>query len=236
MIRAALGVVVVSLAMVAPAWAQGTGISAVLVGDIVRFGGSEVRTVGGGSQSRDGEALTFGLRVDQALGSRWGVELEYVRGAEMENEFSAIPLITGLSSFQFASSSTSSLPFEVIRPLPPGGLTVLPNYRAEARRSTVSTLGWYRQPIGDRASLVYSAGLAFVIEETTTTYEFRGLPFQNTLPPVTNEFTRYTAAPVVGVDARVSLTDHASVVPGVRVIAVDSGLLIRPSVGLRWQF
>lgn len=234
MIRAALTVCMVSLAMVAPAWAQGTGVSALLVGDIVRFGGSESGI--GRSPSRDGEALTFGLRVDQALGSRWGVELEYVRGAEIERDFP--PQILASASFEFSSISTGVL-VPVDYPGPQfivGGRGALPTYHVASRHSTVSTLGWYRQSIGDRTSLVYSAGIAFVIQEIETTYDFRGLPFQNTLPAINNKSTNYSAAPIVGVDARISLTDHASVVPGVRVVAVNGGLLIRPSVGLRWQF
>lgn len=228
MMRAACGLLLVSVMMVAPAWAQSeTGVSAALVGDIIRHSGSGDVF---GSGSRDGEELGFSLRLDRALGTRWGVELEYVRGGEIESEsnlFPALPteLLTSLTSASFSFSSSSSLIF------PRQSRTTVRD-----RLSTVSSLAWYRQAVGGRTSLVYSAGIAFGIAESEATFTFIGLPNQNTIPPTTSKYTSYSVNPIVGVDARISMTEHAALVPGLRVVGGNGAIIIRPSVGLRWQF
>jgi hypothetical protein len=230
MMRAAFGLLLVSVMMVAPAWAQSeTGVSAALVGDIIRHSGS--RDVFGAG-SRDGEELGFSLRLDRALGTRWGVELEYVRGGEIESESSLFPALatelgalTSLTSSSFSFVSSSSL--------------ILPRQSRSTvrdRLSTVSSLAWYRQAVGGRTSLVYSAGVAFGIAESEVTYSFIGLPTQNTIPPTTSKYTSYSVNPIVGVDARISMTEHAALVPGLRVVGGNGAIIIRPSVGLRWQF
>lgn len=227
--RAAFGSCLVSLLMVAPAWAQlGTGASVALVGDIARYDHASGDIFGG---SRDSEALGFALRLDRALGTRWGVELEYVRGGETEFESRVTPLpfpelLQSQSSPSFTVVSSSSLIF------PPRETRTT----VRSRASSVSTLAWYRQSVGARTSLVYSAGLAFGIGHTESTYTYIAFPNQNTLPPIVSEYTSYVINPVVGVDARIAMTEHASIVPGIRVLGADGGIRIRPSVGLRWQF
>ena len=51
---------------------------------------------------------------------------------------------------------------------------------------------------------------------------------------------RTAAGPVVGVEVRAGMTDHAQVVAGLRVHtlgqSVVDGWMIRPSVGLAWKF
>lgn len=236
--RAAFGVLLVSLAMVTPAWAQsGTGVSVALVGDIARYNGSDTDPAFiGGDRSRDGEALGFSLRVDRALGSRWGVELEYVRGGEMESESRVIPL--PLAEFQFTSRVSPSLPSSISAIFSPIS-SILPRESrttVRSRLSQVSTLAWYRQSVGERTSLVYSAGIGFGIGESESTFVYIGLPNQSTIPAYTTEYTSYTVNPIVGFDARIAMTDHASLVPGVRVVGADGGIIVRPSVGLRWEF
>ncbi|MQA92791.1 MAG: hypothetical protein GEU90_21645 [Gemmatimonas sp.] len=232
MMRAAFGVLVVLVAMVSPAWAQsGTGVSVALVGDITRYDGSDTEFDRLGDRSRDGEALGFSLRLDRALGSRWGVELEYVRGGEIESESRVFPvlpaeLITSLGELSSSFLSSSSIIFP-----PPETRSTL-----KTRLSTVSTLAWFRQSVGDRTSLVYSAGIGFGIGQTESTFAYIGLPNQSTLPAVTSKYTSYSVNPIVGLDARISMTEHASLVPGVRVIGADGGIIVRPSVGLRWEF
>jgi hypothetical protein len=233
MMRAAFGVLLMMVATVAPAWAQsGTGVSVSLVGDIARYNGSD-DVYGGGS--RDGEALGFSLRVDRALGSRWGVELEYVRGGEIENESRVIPLPAVTEEvFRSLSSVVGSFVFGSSLSLVPRA----PQITTVARQSTVSTLAWYRQSVGSRTSLVYSGGVAFGISEIDTTYNYSFDPrvLGLSIPPTSTEYTSYTVHPIVGVDARIAMTDHASLVPGVRVLGAQGGILIRPSVGLRWEF
>ncbi len=238
--RAPFGVLVVAVLMVTPAWAQsGTGVSVALVGDVARYNGSDTYSdFIGGDRSRDGEALGFSLRVDRALGQRWGVELEYVHGGEMESESAVIPLPA--ARFEFTSRASTSLPPSlsgILTPVP----SILPRETRttlKARLSTVSTLAWFRQSVGERTSLVYSAGVGFGIGETETTfaYTFPREVLALVVPPTTTEYTSYTVNPIVGFDARIKMTDHAALVPGVRVVGADGGIIIRPSVGLRWEF
>jgi len=46
----------------------------------------------------------------------------------------------------------------------------------------------------------------------------------------------YSARPMAGFEARIGLTDHVQLVPGVRMHGIQGGWLIRPSVGLSWKF
>lgn len=218
-----LGLAIVASALAAPAWAQsGTGVSAALVGEIVRSDGAIIDYVTG--EPRDGEGLTFSLRLDRALGARWGVELEYVHGAELKTEISRRglmipPELAGAAIFD------SSM-------LVPGSYTST----YATRWSTIAPMLWYRQPIGSRTSLVYSAGMAFGIAKSESTSAYLGLPNQNTIPASTIKYTSYTINPVVGFDARIGMTDHLSVVPGIRLLGGDGGILLRPAAGLRWEF
>lgn len=208
--RVAFGVLLVTVMMVTPAWAQPeTGVSVGLVGDIARYNGPAGGARFPGDPSRDGEALGFSLRLDRSLGSRWGVELEYARGGEIASEESrVVPLFPELTTSLTELSSSS-----------PSSITLLPiesRTTYQSRLSTVSTLAWVRQSAGDRTSLVYSAGLGFGIWQTESTFAYIGLPSQNTLPASTIEYTSYSIHPVVGMDARISMTEHAALVPGVQ--------------------
>src|SRR5262245_2916202 len=83
-----LSVSVIALALLAiarPADAQGAYVNASLTGEVLRL--DRVETAGR-DQSNSGETLGFALRVGTELGTRWGVELEFVRPAEIESEFS----------------------------------------------------------------------------------------------------------------------------------------------------
>lgn len=226
--RAVCGLTLLLVAMGAPAWAQsGTGVSVSLVGDIIRTDGTNIEPLIARSPERDGEALGFSLRVDRALGSRWGVELEYVRGGELESSGTTlVPEIT------FLTVGGLNLPSQLTLPYVPR--EIRSSYKS--RLSTVSTLGWFRQSIGERTALIYSAGIAFGVSETEYTTNYIGLPNQNTLPAYTQDYTSYSVNPIVGLDARVKMTEHASLVPGIRVVGAQGGIIVRPSVGLRWEF
>jgi hypothetical protein len=60
------------------------------------------------------------------------------------------------------------------------------------------------------------------------------------LIPRPDERVDYSAAPTVGFDARIVLSDHLALVPGVHACVFrfgdESGLLVRPRIGLRWAF
>src|SRR5215510_15239726 len=74
-----------TLAAAQSAYAQGAYVSASLTGDVVRQNRVESA---GFNQPTGGEAIGFALRVGSEIGTRWGVELEYARPQEIENEFS----------------------------------------------------------------------------------------------------------------------------------------------------
>lgn len=75
--------------------------------------------------------------------------------------------------------------------------------------------------------------MAFAIIKSERMFAVPGVS-PTVIGPTTTKLRTYTAAPVVGVDARVALTDHASIVPG--MLALNGGLIVRPAVGLRWRF
>lgn len=228
--RAVCGVTVMLVALSVPAWAQsGTGVSVSLVGDIVRQNGSTVEPYIDRGVKRDGEGLGFSLRVDRALGSRWGVELEYVRGTELESTGST--LIPELTT-SVTNSAGESISSRLLLPYFPR--EVRSTYRQ--RLSTVSTLGWFRQSVGDRTSLIYSAGIAFGVTQSESQTDYGNLPNQLSIPAFSQKYTSYSVLPIVGFEARLKMSERASLVPGIRVIGADNAIIIRPNVGLRWEF
>jgi hypothetical protein len=40
----------------------------------------------------------------------------------------------------------------------------------------------------------------------------------------------------VGFEACIGLTEHVNLVPGVRLHGLENGWLLRPAVGLEWEF
>jgi len=219
-------------------YAQGAYVSASLTGDIVRQ--NSVKSTGR-DQSSDGEAIGFALRVGSELGRRWGVELEFARPSEITNDFSPgiVPLPAAVGA------------------LPPGGFTgpdiftVDPNssaifpifsyrFRTTQRNTMLSSAVWARQEISPRVSLVYLGGVGFhrTTSEVTLTFEPGvpriGLPIA--IPPSVTNSTTYDVGPFAGMEARIGLTAHAQLVPGIRLHGINGGWLFRPTVGLGWMF
>jgi hypothetical protein len=231
------------LAIAAPAIAQGTYVSASLVGDVARF--SHSRTDGGTDFSPSGEALGFALRLGTPIGSNWGVEAEFARPSEITKE--GEPGFLPLASSSYSWSSSTLVPGggpTVLSPIDlfPFGYTVKTSHRA----TTFATSAWVRQTFTDRIALVYLGGLAFARTTQRSEVTF-SLPPRLTpslpglaptiLPPrSSSEFIDYAVRPLVGVDARVGLTEHVELVPSVRLTGLQNGWLIRPSVGLGWTF
>jgi hypothetical protein len=96
-------------------------------------------------------------------------------------------------------------------------------------------------------SLELLGGIGWVAETTRTTYDFR-IPFPASellginglvalpYPNGTSLTSTYHTVGVAGVDAAVTLTEHAAVVPGFRVFGSSGGLSVRPGLGIRWTF
>jgi hypothetical protein len=215
--------------LASPAFAQGGYVSASLIGDVARFDRVEGTDA---SASGSGEALGFGLRVGSALGSRWGVELEFVRPSEISSELSQgiLPLVSD--------------PRVTVVPTVPASLDLdltFPSYsydvRTRQRNTTLAATVWVAQRLSSKFSLSYLGGLSF--GRTTREIEFAFQPIRFpivTIPNLVTETTTYDVGPVVGLEGRIVLTEHVQLVPGVRLHGVEGGWLLRPAIGLGWVF
>ena len=114
---------------------------------------------------------------------------------------------------------------------------------ARVRTSTTSALLTVRQPVGGRVELVYLGGVGFSRVVREIEYGFGGIVLP-VAPSIQRAYstrtTQYAAGPVVGVEMRAGMTEHAQVVAGLRMHAlgqsVVDGWMIRPNVGLTWKF
>jgi hypothetical protein len=213
-------------------FAQSAYVGADLVGDVLRSTHSESSF--GRDVSSGGEAIGFALRVGTPLGSRWGVELAFTRPGEIETEFSgAIPLASS-ADLAAAARVPGTLTATQLFPSP------LPyRLRAAQRHSTLSTTVWFNQNLSSKISLVYLAGMGFYRNTYESESRFDILPAGIIAPIVLPSLTKsvtYGVRPLAGFEARVHLTDHLDLVPGVRLHGLESAWLLRPAVGLAWNF
>ena len=112
---------------------------------------------------------------------------------------------------------------------------------SEQQHTTLDTVAWLRQELGDRVDLVFLGGVSFNRTEVEQSIGISDNRFAMFLPgPSSIESDRYGVGPVVGVEAVIDLSDHAAMTGGVRLHGMNGdglgGWLIRPSVGLRWTF
>ena len=216
-----------------PADAQGY-VAASVLGDIARF---DEYSSDGSDSSASGEAIGFALRLGTAIGSRWGVELEFARPSEIETTLSPpyIPLLTTTNVVQ------GSLPPNVGSPVVPD--VYFPySYRSETRQrnTTLSASVWVGQTVTTRFGLTYLAGIAF--GRTTRDIDVVYEPIPRLAPVITiparvsSSATTYDVGPLVGVEGAIALTEHVQLIPGIRLHAIEGGWLLRPSVGLGWTF
>ncbi len=210
------------LCFAVPALAQSTSVGASFVGNIVRSGSVESDQGLSLLTSTDGESIGVSLSVAQALGERWGVEVEFVRPGEVERE-NVEDLGAVLS------------PPTIFRPI---------EYRVRYRQrhTTIGTTVWFRQAVGGRTSLVYLGGVSFarVRRESEIELVTRALlpgQFLPVVPPRTTSVV-YSAGPMVGFEARIALTSRAFFIPGIRLhdVGAFAGWLLRPGIGVQWEF
>ena len=55
-------------------------------------------------------------------------------------------------------------------------------------------------------------------------------------PPINGEAVIYGVRPFVGVESPITVTERFYVLPGHRLHGLDGAWLIRPSVGIGWNF
>jgi hypothetical protein len=219
------------------AWAQGVYVAGAIGAEVVRT--ASTRSGGTTSDFGSGEALAGAIRVGTNISERFGVELEFFRPGEIEADFGG--------PFYLAEPAFDVLPANVVGSSVYPALTSFPSIIGQTTRvraTTTSALAFVRQTLGSRVELAYLGGIGFSRVVRDTEFGFpRGLVFPPGLP-IQRSFsmrsTQYAAGPVVGVDVRAGMTEHAQVVAGLRVHtlgqSIVDGWMIRPSIGLAWRF
>lgn len=220
---------------VQPARAQGGYVSAAIAADVARFSHTESS---GQADNSGGEALSFALRAGASIGSHWGVELEFARPSEIDNSSNPVQIFTPAAGAPvpgtIAAAGTSAIASILPSIFPPISFEA----RVRQRNTTLAAMAWARQEVTRRFSLVYLGGVGFYRRSLEYDYSYNG-PLPLTLSPIfpyTSRTITYGAGPAAGMEARVGLTDHVQIVPGVRIQELDGGWLVRPAVALAWQF
>ncbi|HET9192470.1 MAG TPA: hypothetical protein VFO21_06310 [Vicinamibacterales bacterium] len=207
------------------ALAQNAYVGATLTGEIVRTTHVEAGT---NDTRGSGEAIGFALRVGTALGSSWGVELEYARPSVIKRQEELFyPLPVSMVPERALGAIPGVVP-DIYPPIFPIPLAI----ETRDRHSAVSAVLWANQRVSDRVALVYLGGVAFSRFEREYGYASDGPII---LFPVSRTI-RYGAHPVVGFESWIGLTDRVTLMPGVRMRAVEDGWSIRPAVGIGWSF
>ena len=231
-------IVVASLLAASSAWAQGVYVGGAVGAEAVRTSSTE--SGGITYENGSGDAFAGAIRVGTFLTDHVGLELEYFRPGEIESDAGG-PIYLTESSAVWSSIMADS----PLGSLPSLGSTFpsIISQSMRVRTSTMSALLTAKQSLGGKVDLVYLGGVGFSRVVREIEYGFPGgiLP----LPPsiqrsYSSRTTQYAAGPVVGIEARAGMTDHAQVVVGLRMHtlgqSVVDGWMIRPSVGLAWKF
>jgi len=220
------------LLVAAPAFAQSTYVTGAVGADVFRTAHFEGRGIA--DQNADGEALAFSLAVGTGVTDRWGVELGFTRPSEITRDLSPYPIPLGAA----LPGSSTALPGNVGVPA-----FVLSTFQSTARlarrNTTLDAVAWARQMLNGRVDLVYSGGIAFTRVTETQSFDLSRLALPIYIPFPT-ETTAYSVGPVVGMQARITMTDHLMLVPDIRLHSIPTNgtgaWLLRPSIGLGWRF
>jgi hypothetical protein len=218
----------VVLMLAAPAAAQ-TSVGASLVGDVARFSHAGLN----GGEDAGGEALGFALRVGTGVGAAWGVELEFARPSAIEFDMAPEIVPLALQSGVTLAGRPGIVTTDVQGPIYP---PIRYRIRTEIRHTTLGASAWVRQDVSSRVSLIYLGGVGFVRAERNIEYDISGVLTPLVLPGYRSEAITLGVGASVGFETRVRLTEHAQLVPGLRLQALEDGWLVRPSVGLAWEF
>lgn len=212
-----------------PARAQSPYVAATIGADIARFSHTESNTFD--ARSSDSEVFSWSLRVGTEIGQNWGTELEFVRSNESRSSIPsgvAIPLAAG-------SPGTGTTVASIIGAALPVG-----NFSADVRssHSDFDGIAWVRQRAGS-IDLVYLGGAVFSRQRTEISQTFPTV--LRPLLPVPGGVFRTTTIdlsvrPLIGMEARIGLTPHVKLIPGLRLQGVTGGWLVRPYAGLGWFF
>src|SRR5262245_36579073 len=120
-----------------PALAQSAYVVGAIGADITRSASSE--TNGTTYAPGDGETMNGAIRAGVFVADRWGIELEYNRGGEME---------TGLGGIVYPLARVSTV--IGMSNVPPVDLSLIrPDVTVSRRHTTLSTLAFVRQTLSD---------------------------------------------------------------------------------------
>lgn len=232
------GIVLLCFLIAAPAFAQSAYVVGSIGGELTRW--SKTESLGFESPSVDGEVFGGSLRVGTSLGDRWGVELEFAGAAALEDETTQGPrILPAFTSLTFTSTTGAVTPGSAPTIAP---IALRYSLRVRQRNPTVSTTAWIRQRAGSRVDLVYVGGVAFTRSTSDQESSFSVLSLPQVYVPSSQliRTTLYNVGPVVGMEARIGLTEHVRLVPSVRLHGLSgqpgNGWLVRTGVGLGWVF
>lgn len=175
--------------------------------DVKRFSGDPTESI------LDGEAVGGAVALGTHIGSRWDLQV-------------------GLDIGGFSRT-------ERPRTITIGKETYSLTSIAENKVSSVTTLLRFRSTPHGHVRLGYLGGLSFVrLHRRFHTEAPEGTPAG--LIPRPNAQVDYAAAPTVGIDARIAINEHLSVIPAMYACVFrfgdESGVIVRPRVGVRWAF
>lgn len=161
----------------------------------------------------DGQASGGGVVIGTALHPRWDLQL----GVD-------VPRFTAASRDRKVTFQRKVITLQSI---------------TENRTVSVATLLRFRGARLGRVEIGYLGGLSFVrLERDFHTEAPPNTP--SSLIPRPAASVAYAAGPTLGIDARLDLASHLSVVPALHATAFSasdmSGVLLRPGVSLRWTF
>jgi len=210
---------------VSPVFAQGPYVGVSLGSDITRFNGVADQSAAG-----EGEAVSWQLKIGTPVASHFGVELEFSRPQEVTRTDS-----TPIATYSFTATSAIAAiggPADLFLP----SVSV----RTAQRNTTIAPTFWVRQTITPRFAIAYLGGISFFRTTTEFSYDFAstGRPnvFAPTLLPRPTRSIEYGVGPVVGLEGRIGMTEHLQLVPELRMQTLTGGWLVRPSVGISWDF
>lgn len=227
--------VVACLLAASSAGAQGVYVGGAVGAEAVRTSSTE--SGGITYDNGSGDAFAGAIRVGTFLTDHVGLELEYFRPGEIETDGGGPIYLADdpLLAYSFTGGRFGDL-----------GIPTLPSIISQSmsvRASTISALLTARQSLSGRVDLVALGGVGFsrVVRETEFGFPGGILPLPASIQrSYSTRTTQYAAGPVVGIEVRAGMTDHAQVVAGLRLHALGQAVLdggmIRPSIGLTWKF
>lgn len=195
-----------------PAHAQGTAEGRAYVsGGVI---GDIKRFSGDVAEPRfDGEALGGSLTIGTSVHPRWDLQL-------------------GIDVPRFTATSRD-------RPVTFQRTIITLQSVTENQTLSVAALARFHGATRGRFQLGYLAGLSVVrFRRNSRTDAPPGTP--DALIPMSDESVGYAAGPTLGVDVRVEMSPHLSVVPALHAtvfrLTDTSGVALRPRVAVRWTF